>query len=98
APNLRSCSLRFAVRDVFPALGAELAQLQPLGTLRPLVPCRRVIAVLALGAGQCDQLSGHVASAPNSRPYSRISVTRPAPTVRPPSRMANRIVFSMAMG
>ncbi len=30
--------------------------------------------------------------------YSTISITRPAPTVRPPSRMAKRIVFSMAIG
>ena len=30
--------------------------------------------------------------------YSTISVTLPAPTVRPPSRMAKRRVFSMAMG
>jgi len=28
--------------------------------------------------------------------YSRISVTVPAPTVRPPSRMANRSAFSIA--
>ena len=31
-------------------------------------------------------------------PYLMISVTRPAPTVRPPSRMAKRIVFSIAIG
>ena len=30
--------------------------------------------------------------------YSIISVTVPAPTVRPPSRMANRTPFSMAIG
>jgi len=31
-------------------------------------------------------------------PYSRILVTTPEPTVRPPSRMANRTFSSMAMG
>jgi hypothetical protein len=31
-------------------------------------------------------------------PYSMISVTTPAPTVRPPSRMAKRSSLSMAMG
>ena len=30
--------------------------------------------------------------------YSRISVTVPAPTVRPPSRIANRTPFSIAIG
>ena len=30
--------------------------------------------------------------------YSRISVTAPAPTVRPPSRMAKRTPFSIAIG
>jgi len=30
--------------------------------------------------------------------YSMISVTRPAPMVRPPSRMANRWAFSIAIG
>src|SRR5205085_9215987 len=32
------------------------------------------------------------------RDYFKIFVTRPAPTVRPPSRMANRRPSSMAMG
>src|SRR3989337_1885390 len=30
--------------------------------------------------------------------YSEISVTTPAPTVRPPSRIANRSSFSIAIG
>ena len=30
--------------------------------------------------------------------YSTIFVTTPAPTVRPPSRIANRIPFSIAIG
>jgi len=32
------------------------------------------------------------------RDYSVISVIRPAPIVRPPSRMAKRCVFSIAIG
>src|SRR4051794_4080157 len=38
------------------------------------------------------------AAAARARDYLRILVTRPAPTVRPPSRMANRRPSSMAMG
>ena len=33
-----------------------------------------------------------------SRPYAMISVTTPAPTVRPPSRIAKRSPWSMAIG
>ena len=32
------------------------------------------------------------------RPYAMISVTTPAPTVRPPSRIAKRRPWSMAIG
>src|SRR3954451_9309112 len=38
-----------------------------------------------------------LAAGPRGR-YSRISVTTPEPTVRPPSRMANRTPLSMAIG
>jgi len=37
-------------------------------------------------------------SSSNPLPYSRISVTTPAPTVRPPSRIANRNSGSIAIG
>ena len=44
-------------------------------------------------------LGGHAPSPPRCAAcYSRISVTAPDPTVRPPSRMANRSPFSMATG
>ena len=39
-----------------------------------------------------------VARAIELAPYSMISVTTPAPTVRPPSRIANRSPFSIAIG
>ena len=60
----------------------------------PLIFCRRIVPVLALFAGQCNNIT-HLLSASL---YSIISLITPAPTVRPPSRMANRSSFSMAMG
>lgn len=35
---------------------------------------------------------------PDMHPYVRIADTTPAPTVRPPSRIAKRIPFSIAIG
>src|SRR5690606_1548703 len=70
----------------------------------PLPPCfgRFVVAEAALRAAQSDLIaplgtlpgrSSHLRS-----PHSRISDTTPAPTVRPPSRMAKRICDSSATG
>jgi len=107
----RSCSqlLRLFVRRVLPAVVAELAELQPLGRLL-LVLGRDVVPVLAVRALENDVVA-HMVSvlvrSVGSRPghnllfavaYWMISVTVPAPTVLPPSLMANRSPFSMAMG
>ncbi len=73
------------------AEGAELLQLQPLG-LGLLVLGFAVILAFALGALQRNDFAHVVLS------YSKISVTVPAPTVRPPSRIANRNPLSMATG
>ena len=56
--------------------------------------CGRIIPVLACFAGQCHYVthSGMVSF------YSIISLMTPAPTVLPPSRIANRNSFSIAMG
>src|SRR5688500_14821731 len=43
-------------------------------------------------------LASHLCIVPVERLQSTISVTTPAPTVRPPSRIAKRSSFSMAMG
>jgi len=47
---------------------------------------------------QTEDSSSRCAPGPQGPSYSIISVTRPAPTVRPPSRIANRRNFSMAIG
>ena len=110
--------LRLPMRRMFPAEAAELAQLEPLARLL-LVLGRAVVAPLALGARQRNDVSHYLDPAgdrrsrpgarksflpnaerrtPTSVRYSRISVIVPAPTVRPPSRIANRAPFSSATG
>ena len=79
-----------------------------------LVLRRRIISPLTLCAGQRYNVSHRVPPAPASRAefpytqpgigltagpfYSKISEMTPAPTVRPPSRMAKRSSFSIAIG
>src|SRR5689334_4190036 len=81
----------FLVDRVLPATGAELLPLHAVG-MQPLVLRVRVVALLALVASERDRVA-HVAL-----PYWMISVTTPAPTVRPPSRIAKRSSFSIAIG
>src|SRR5216110_2688713 len=73
---------------VLPAVPAVLAHLQALGRLLPVLR-RAVNAPFAFAAGERDDFA---------HDYSTISVTVPAPTVRPPSRIANRKPFSSATG
>src|SRR5947207_8458257 len=99
---------------MLPAEPAVLAQLEALGRLL-LVLRRAVVAPLALGARQRDQVShnGSQGLEPGDWPlkpqsslaslqalasslYSTISSIVPAPTVRPPSRIAKRAPFSSA--
>jgi len=102
--------LRFLVRLVLAAAVTELLELETAGG-RLLVLRRRVIPFLALSALQCDnfphfsipfQLSAATVHCPLSTAhcfrYFTISATVPAPTVRPPSRIANRRPFSNATG
>src|SRR5687768_12408182 len=79
------------MRRVLPAEPAVLAELQALGRLL-LVLRRAVVPALAVAARQMNDVAHKVL------PYSMISEMVPAPTVRPPSRMANRLPFSMATG
>src|SRR4029077_13842815 len=88
--------LHFLVRRLPAASVAELLRFQPLGMLL-LVFRRCVIAVLAIPALQRDDLAHRLILSRSAR-YSMISVTAPAPTVCPPSRMANRKTFSSATG
>src|SRR4030066_1549405 len=95
-PPLRLFGL--LVRRVLPARGAELLQFQLLSH-RLRVPCGRVVPVLALGTGQRDDVAPSFPPFPSLRSrYSTMSETTPAPTVRPPSRIANRSSFSIATG
>jgi hypothetical protein len=101
--------LGFPMRLVLTAKWAELLEFQTLGR-RLLILRITVIPSLALVALQLNNLSRHPASIPSlfqgealastrSNPtYSTISVTVPAPTVLPPSRMAKRSPLSMATG
>src|SRR5262249_35594828 len=68
---------------------AVLLELQPIG-VRATILGRRVVPPLTRRARERDDVA--------HRPYSEISVTTPAPTVRPPSRIANRSSFSIAIG
>ncbi len=61
----------------------------------PLVFGRRIISSLALLAGQGHDDSHFIISL---IAYATISLTTPAPTVRPPSRIAKRSSFSIAIG
>jgi len=92
-----------------PASVAEFLELQTFGS-GFLVLCRRVVPALALRAFQRNDVSHGVPvrrkpcvrmdtgrkSGPNF--YSMISEIVPAPTVWPPSRIANRNPFSIAIG
>jgi len=87
-----------------PAARTELLDLDPL-RLGLLILGGRVILLLALNTLKRNDLARHdsalnsfstAAGAPGR--YSIISVTVPAPTVRPPSRMAKRNPLSIATG
>jgi len=84
------------VRRLLPARIAELLRFQPFGVLL-LVFRRRVVAVFAITALQRNNLAHRLILSRSAR-YSMISVTAPAPTVWPPSRIANRKPFSKATG
>src|SRR5262249_27616240 len=93
---------------VLPAIVAKLLQLHPVGIV-PAVLLRGVVPVLALGTGQRDDRPDvfrfrHVGystswSTPGSDGGQSITlVMTPAPTVRPPSRMAKWPPASSATG
>jgi hypothetical protein len=101
--------LHLLVKGVLSTEFAEFFVLD-LFCLLLLVPRCRVVPSLAFYALECDDISHRLTisffllsfglleagQASDLGPYSRISVTVPAPTVRPPSRIANRCPFSMA--
>ena len=101
-----SLLFRFLVASVATAETAELAELQPFRR-RLFILRRNVVTMLAFRALQHNVIARH--NSPSlknwARPkpqapkiYSMMSVIVPAPTVLPPSRMANRKPFSIAIG
>ena len=80
------------VLSMMATLGAELAQRQIIRHVLPILG-GYIVTHLALAALQYYLSLGHM-----SKPYSITLVTTPAPTVWPPSRMANRTPASIAMG
>jgi len=92
------------VPGVLAARIAKLPGLHAFGVFL-LVLGRRVVAVFAITALQRDDFSHGLSSFAcpaldlrGEYRYSIISVTAPAPTVWPPSRIANRKPFSSATG
>jgi len=88
--------LRLLMLDVFTTERTVLLEPIFLGVLF-FVACRGVVAILALRTLHGDYYPIHLFTSLRSD-YSKISVMTPAPTVRPPSRMANRNSFSIAIG
>src|SRR5579875_232661 len=95
---------RFAVHGMLAAPRTVLAPLKAIGSVL-LALGGGVIPPLALGAREGDDLTWHGDRPPWTRraggprdSYSRILLTTPAPTVRPPSRIANRCPSSSATG
>jgi hypothetical protein len=94
----------FLVRRLFAARVAELLRFHPFGVFL-LVFRRRVVAVLAIPTLQRNDFAHRlipfsccVRRFATEKTYSMISVTAPAPTVWPPSRIAKRKPFSNATG
>ena len=87
--------LGFPVRGMAPAVWTVLFERESVGR-PPLVLSFGVIAAFARTAGQRYYIPHNLN--PFLGDYSTISLTTPAPTVRPPSRMAKRSSFSMATG
>ena len=86
----------FLVRRMTTAATAEFFKLKPVRRVLFILG-RYVVTLFALGALQNYIVSRHFLI-PLKISYSTISETVPAPTVRPPSRIAKRSPFSMAIG
>ena len=81
---------------VLAAAATELFELKPVRRVLFILG-RDVVTLFALGALQNYIVSRHFLI-PLKISYSTISETVPAPTVRPPSRIAKRSPFSIAIG
>jgi len=95
----------FAMGSMFTTKATVFTELKPLG-LDFLVFGRRIVPLLTLSACKGNYVTHSLFLDPPARgrgnsavkDYSMISLTTPAPTVRPPSRMAKRSSLSMAIG
>ena len=90
-PTLSPCAAGVA------AAGAELAELDPIGIVAPVLGTS-IGALAALSAAERDDLAVAFFPSPSGASYSSTLVTTPAPTVRPPSRIAKRRPSSTATG
>ncbi len=88
---------RFAVLGMLPTKATIFAKLKFVRCRSFIFGCR-VISLLTLSASKCYNNSHSYSLFLISVIYSMMSLTTPAPTVRPPSRIANRNSFSIAMG
>jgi len=79
------------------AARAVLLQLEPVLIVPPVL-ISGIVSFLALGAGKGDHDADSLLCHGSTPAYSRILVMTPAPTVRPPSRMAKREPTSKATG
>jgi hypothetical protein len=95
---------------MFAASVAKFAQLDAIRIVAPIL-IGRVVALFAICAGEVNHLThvflrhyrlpqnkGELSALALLSPQSNTSVMTPAPTVKPPSRMANFEPFSSATG
>ncbi len=88
--------LILSVHSVHPTKRTILAEFQFFRGI-PLILISRIVSSPALIAGKTQELT-HSTPRGLEGFHSKILATTPAPTVRPPSRIANRSPSSMAMG
>ena len=98
---VRPYLFRFAVRCMFPTARTKLAELKTVRVVPSILFCSVIslFAVIALEGN--DRANVFLLGCHSYLPtfsYSKIFVTTPAPTVRPPSRMANLEPCSSATG
>jgi len=82
------------MQSMHAATGAVFVELQALRIVLPVFG-GGIVTLLALGAGKVDYTSGISFL---GHDYSMMLAMAPAPTVLPPSRIANRRPFSRATG
>ena len=93
--------LRFAMQSMFSAVRAKLAELKTVWVITTIFLSRVISTFTIIALKRYDWSNVFFLRSHSYLPtfsYSRILVTTPAPTVRPPSRMANLEPCSRATG